>query len=212
MLTSITRRGNRFCNAVVHIELNPRKSATRGILVLSAGLLAVSAYAAKDYGYIKARGGPDDAAIFVNGKYIGPASRYTVPEKYQVPLGDIEIAIRDMRCEEFTTKATVRPGKTVHIHYNLKRLEPAKPPFGTLRLTGGKIGNEESLGGGDDSAVYINDKYAGFVRQLTSLGSGLLLNPGTYELHIQSVALGDIRQQVTIEAGQTKVIALGNGR
>jgi PEGA domain len=108
--------------------------------------MAVSgnAFGAKDYGYIKVRGGPDDAGIFVNGKYIGPASRYTVPEKYQLPLGEIEIAIRDARYEEFNTKATVRPGKTVHIHYSLKRREPPKPPFGSLRLTGGKIGNEES--------------------------------------------------------------------
>jgi PEGA domain len=201
---------SRFLDAVAGIVRDSRNYLIKAFLVVLSALLAASAFGAKDYGYIKARGGPDDAAIFVNGKYIGPASRYTVPEKYQVPLGEIEIAIRDMRFEEFATKATVRPGKTVHIHYSLKRREPPKPPFGTLRLTGGKIGNEESLGGGDDGAVYINDRYAGYVRQLTSLGSGMLLNPGTYELHIQSAAFGDIRQQITIEAGQTKVVSLGN--
>ena len=201
---------SRFCDMVADTVRHSRSYLTRAILVALAALLAANAFGAKDYGYIKARGGPDDAAIFVNGKYIGPASRYTVPEKYEVPLGEIEIAIRDARYEEFTTKATVQPGKTVHIHYSLKRLEPPKPPFGTLRLTGGKIGTEESLGGGDDSAIYINDKYIGYVRQLTSIGSGLELNPGTYQLHIQSAAFGDIRQQITIEAGQTKVVSLGN--
>jgi hypothetical protein len=201
---------NRLFEMVADVVRQSRAYLTKAIFVAISALLAANAFGAKDYGYIKARGGPDDAALFVNGKYIGPASRYTVPEKYQVPLGEIEIAIRDMRYEEFTTKATVRPGKTVHIHYSLKRREPPKPPFGTLRLTGGKIGNEESLGAGDDGAVYLNDRYAGYVRQLTSLGSGLLLNPGTYELHIQSAAFGDIRQQVTIEANQTKVVALGN--
>jgi hypothetical protein len=201
---------SRFSDMVADIVRHSRNYLTKAIIVALSALLAANAFGAKDYGYIKARGGPDDAGIFVNGEYIGPASRYTVPEKYQVPLGEIEIAIRDARYEGFTTKATVRPGKTVHIHYSLKRLESPKPPFGTLRLTGGKIGNEESLGGGDDGAIYINDKYIGYVRQLTSLGSALQLNPGTYELHIQSAAFGDIRQQITIDAGQTRVVPLGN--
>ena len=179
-------------------------------LAVSATLVAGMANAkVTDHGFIKARGAPEDAAIFINGKYIGPASRYTVPEKYDAPLGDIEVTFRDPRYEEFTAKVKVEPGKTVHIHYNLKKLEPPKPPFGLLRFHGGGTGpNEGSLSGGDVGAVYINDRYYGYVQELNHVGTGILLNPGTYDLHVDSPIFGDVRQKVTIEADKTTMIQL----
>lgn len=180
------------------------------LLAASAALLAGTAGAkVTDHGFVKARGGPEDAAIFINGKYVGPASRYTVPEKYDAPLGDIEVTFRDPRYEEFTAKVKVEPGKTVHIHYNLKKLEPPKPPFGLLRfLGGGTTPTEGSLSGGDIGPVYINDHYYGYLQELNHVGTGILLTPGTYDLHIDSMVFGDVRQKVTIEADKTTMINL----
>jgi hypothetical protein len=170
-------------------------------------ILAASAFgAAADHGYDKARGGPGDAAVFINGKYVGPAARYTVPEKYEAPLGEVEVAIRDPRCEDFVTKVTVQPGKTVHLHYKLKERELEKPPFGTFRLKGQT--EEWTLSSDDAGAVYINDKYFGYVAELKKRASGILLNPGSYELHIQSPDFGDIRQKFNIVADKTTVIQL----
>src|SRR5690242_20223446 len=83
---------------------------------------------ADDSGYLKARGKPAGAGVFVDGKYLGPASRFTVAEKLTVPAGDHEITVRDPRYEDYTTKISVRPRKTTKISYNLKPVEPAKPP------------------------------------------------------------------------------------
>src|SRR5580693_5584266 len=111
----------------------------RTLFVTASSLLVVGlAFAAKDKGAVKASGHPGDAAVFINNKYVGPATRFTVPEKYDAPLGQVEITIRDPRFEDYTMTAMVQPGKTVRIHYNLKPVEPAKPPFGTFRLTGGE--------------------------------------------------------------------------
>jgi hypothetical protein len=180
------------------------------MLALSASLAAATVQAKDlDHGYIKARGGPGDAAIFINGKYVGPASRYTVPEKYEAPLGDIQVVFRDPRYEEFTANVKVNPGKTVHIHYNLKKLVPPQPPFGTLRLLGGGAGpTEGSLSGGDIGAVYVNDKYYGYVQELNHVGTGILLTPGTYDLHVDSPVFGDVRQKITIEADKTTMVTL----
>src|SRR5690348_305021 len=116
---------------VARIALRSGNTATRAIFFISTVFLVANGYAAKDYGYIIASGGPEDGGIFINGKYLGPASAYNGsgydgPHKYKAPLGEIEIAIRDARYEEFITRAEVKPGKTVHIHYNLKRKEPAR--------------------------------------------------------------------------------------
>jgi hypothetical protein len=179
------------------------------ILVLCVLLLFTAALlGADESGYIKARGKPTGAGLFLDGKYVGPAGRFTVPEKYAVAAGDHEITLRDPRYEDFTTKVTVRPRKTTKISYKMKYVEPAKPPFGRLHLGGDGEESFLSLAAGDTGAVYINDRYFGFVDELNNAGGGILLNPGTYNVRIVSAKYGDISRQVTIEANKVTVIPL----
>jgi hypothetical protein len=163
---------------------------------------------AQGSGYIKARGKPGDAGVFVNGQYVGPASRFTVPEKYPAPAGEVELTFKDPRYEDYTTKVTVRPNKTTKLHYALKPVEPAKPPFGRFRLGGGEAESFVSIAAGDTGAVYLNDKFFGYVDELNNPGGGILLNPGTYDLHVVSPIFGEIRQKITIEANKVTVVPL----
>jgi hypothetical protein len=180
----------------------------RLVLPAALSLVVVAAATAQDTGYIKARGKPGDAGVFVNGQYMGPASRFTVPEKYPAPAGEVEISFKDPRYEDYTTKVTVRPKKTTKLHYSLKPVEPAKPPFGRFRLGGGEPESFASVAAGDTGAVYINDKFFGHVDELNNIGGGILLNPGTYDLHVVSPVFGEIRQKITIEANKVTVVPL----
>src|SRR6476646_5563909 len=90
--------------------------------------LGVSLLQAEDTGFVRARGKPGDAGVFINGKYAGPATRFTVPEKYVSPTGEVEVTIRDPRYEDYITKVTVQAGKTAKLKYSLKAMEPAHPP------------------------------------------------------------------------------------
>jgi hypothetical protein len=185
-----------------------RMTVTRLMLSATLAAFAVASALAQETGYIRARGKPGDAGVFVNGQYVGPATRFTVPEKYPAPAGDVEVTFKDPRYEDYTTKVTVRLKKTTKIKYALKPVEPAKPPFGRLRLGGGEPESFMSIATGDTGAVYINDKFFGYVDELNNPGGGLLLNPGTYDLHIASPLFGDIRQKVTIEANKVTVVPL----
>jgi hypothetical protein len=186
-----------------------RRSRIRRLLFQGALILvAVAGATAQETGYIKARGKPGDAGVFVNGQYVGPASRFTVPEKYPAPAGEVEVSFKDPRYEDYTTKVTVRPKKTTKLHYSLKPVEPAKPPFGRFRLGGGEAESFMSVATGDTGAIYINDKFFGYVDELNNPGGGLLLNPGTYDLHIVSPTFGEIRQKITIEANKVTVVPL----
>jgi len=180
----------------------------RLVLPAALSLVVVAAATAQDTGYIKARGKPGDAGVFVNGQYAGPASRFTVPEKYPAPAGEVEVSFKDPRYEDYTTKVTVRPKKTNKLHYSLKPVEPAKPPFGRFRLGGGEPESFMSIAAGDTGAVYINDKFFGHVDELNNVGGGILLNPGTYDLHVVSPVFGEIRQKITIEANKVTVVPL----
>jgi hypothetical protein len=61
---------------------------------------------------------------------------------------------------------------------------------------------------GDVGAIYLNDKFYGYVDELNNAGSGLLLKPGEYDLHIDSPLFGQIRRKITIEANKTLTIPL----
>ncbi|MBV9506323.1 MAG: PEGA domain-containing protein [Acidobacteriia bacterium] len=177
------------------------------IAVLGCAAFAGS-MAAQDTGYVKAVGKPGDAGVFINGQYAGPATRFTIAEKYPAPVGEVEVTIKDPRYDDFTTKVTVQKHKTAHIKYTMKMLEPAKPPFGRLRFGGGEPESFLSVSGGDTGAVYINDRFYGYIDELNNVGGGLLLNPGTYNLHVSSPRFGEINQKVTIEADKVTVIPL----
>lgn len=183
-----------------------------GILAFGAALIAVPAAAQQDNsGYVKAYGSPGDAGVFINGKYVGPAHRFTLSEKYAAPAGPVEVTFREGQYEDYTAKVDVHSHKTTKVRYSMKRLPTPKPPFGRLRLVGGEPDSFMSVAAGDAGAIYLNDKFVGYVDQMNNIGSGFLINPGTYNVFIDSPTFGQIHQKVTIEANKVSVIRLKQG-
>jgi hypothetical protein len=170
--------------------------------------LTLSALGAEKASYIKARGKPTGAGLFVDGRYLGPAGRFTVPEKYEVQPGQYEITLRDPRYEDYTTRVTVQPGKTAKISYKLKKLEPPKGPFGRVRFGGDGAESLMSITAGDTGPVYVNDKFWGFIDELNNRGGGILIPPGTYTIRAESQKYGVVSRTVTVEAGKVTVIPL----
>ena len=146
-------------------------------LLASILILTVTTVGAEKPSHIKARGGPTGAGLFVDGEYIGPAGRFTVPEKYVIQPGEHEIALRDPRYEEYVTKVTVQPGKTTKIRYKLKKLPPPQGPFGRVRFGGDGDESWLSITAGDTGPIYINDKFAGFIDELNNARGGMLIPP-----------------------------------
>jgi len=180
------------------------------LLTLALGTLLISGFVfgAAEEGYIKARGKPTGAGLFVDGKYIGPAGRFTVPEKYKVAAGEHEISLKDPRYEDFGAKVTVRPNKTSKIGYKMKKFAPPKGPFGRLRFGGDGSESFISVTSGDTGAIYINDKYWGFIDELNNAGGGMLLPPGEYNVRAETNNFGVVSQTVKIEANKVTVIPL----
>ncbi|MCX6591451.1 MAG: PEGA domain-containing protein [Acidobacteria bacterium] len=168
--------------------------------------LSAAAVMAQD-GSIVARGKPGDAGLFVDGKYIGPASRFTVPEKYAIAPGEHEVSLKDPRYEDFTTKVTVVAKKKTKLKYSLKALALPNGPFGLLKLGGDGSESFISIAAGDTGAVMINDKFFGHVDEFNNVGSGILLPAGTYRLKLVGSQFS-VDQDVTIEANKTTKVPL----
>lgn len=177
-------------------------------LLASILVFTATAVGAEKPGYIKARGGPTGAGLFVDGKYIGPAGQFSVPEKYEVQPGEHEIALKDPRYEDYSSKVSVQPGKTTKIHYKLKKLAPPNGPFGRVRFGGDGEESFMSVTAGDTGPVYVNDKFAGFIDELNNAGGGMLIPPGTYTIRAESQKYGAITKTVTVEANEVTVIPL----
>ncbi len=163
---------------------------------------------AQGSGYVKALGKPGSAGVFINGTYAGPAERFTVPEKYPAPAGEVEVTLRDPRYEDFTAKVSVSAHKTTKVRYTMKKREMPQPPFGRFRFRGGESESFMSVAAGDTGPVYINDRFVGYVDELNNPGGGLLLKPGTYEVHVVSPIFGDFKRTITIEANKVTTIPL----
>ncbi|MBI4907843.1 MAG: PEGA domain-containing protein [Acidobacteria bacterium] len=185
------------------------KFCTTFSLCLAALLVGpASLSSAERDGYLKAAGKPTGAGVFVDGKYLGPASRFTVAEKYPLSPGDHQVSLQDPRFQDFSAKVTIIAGKTTTLEYRMERAEVTKPPYGRLRFGGGVSESFISVTSGDTSAVYLNNKFYGYVDELNNAGGGLLLPPGVYDLRVSSPVYGEINQKVTIEANQVTLIPL----
>ena len=166
------------------------------------------AFAADKPGAIKARVNPGRAGVWIDGKYVGPASRFTVAEKYATEPGDHEVTLRDPRYEDMTVKVSVQAGKTAVVKGKMKPVTLPNPPYGRLRFGGGAAESFISVASGDVSPVYLNDKFYGYMDEFNNAGGGMLLPPGTYRLKCESSWYGTFNQDVTIEANKVSVISL----
>lgn len=166
------------------------------------------AAAADKPGAVKARISPGRAGVWIDGKYAGPASRFSVPEKYAAEAGEREVTFRDPRYEDWTTKVTVKPGKTTVVRGKMKAVPLTQPPYGRVRFGGGEAESFISVTAGDVSPIYLNDKFYGYLDEMNNMGSGLLLPPGTYRLKCDSPLFATIDQDVTVVANKVTVVPL----
>ncbi|MBI2689470.1 MAG: PEGA domain-containing protein [Acidobacteria bacterium] len=177
------------------------------VAVLS--LLTLPLIAADADTKIRVRSTPRGAGLFVDGKYVGPAGRFSVPEKYVIEPGSHEITLKDPRYEDFSAKIDAKAGKTTKLSAKLKRKEEPKGPFGRLRLKGGEGESFWSVAAGDIGPIYLNGQFMGHVDELNDVGGGLLVPAGTYELKVQSQIYGEFTKTVTIEAGKVNRVVYG---
>lgn len=172
-------------------------------------MMALPLMAADGDTKIRVRSGPRGAGLFVDGKYIGPAGRFSVPESYIITPGSHDIALKDPRYEDFTTKVDAKAGKTTKLSAKLKKKEEPKGPFGRLRLKGGEAESFWSVAAGDIGAIYLNGGFMGHVDELNDVKGGLLVPAGTYELKVQSQVYGEFTKMVTIEPGKVNRVVYG---
>jgi hypothetical protein len=170
--------------------------ARHAALLVALGAIPVAAQ--QETGYLKAKIDPSRAGVFVDGKYVGPAKNFGITQKYAVAPGQHEVRLCDPRYEDVVTTVTIQPGKTTKLHQQMKRLNPAQPPFGRLRTVA-----EDKY-----SAVYVNGRYMGHADEFSNSVQGLQLNPGEYAVKVVPLGGEGKEEHVTIEANKVTIVKL----
>ena len=167
------------------------------LLALVVCLVAVPLLAQQPDGYLKAKVDPGRAGVFIDGKYVGPAANFGVSRKYAVAPGKHEVKLADPRYEEAVIEVEIQPGKTARISQSLKRLAPAQPPFGTLRI----------IGADKFAPVYVNGRYHGHADEFSNSSQGLLLPPGQYEVRVDAMSGASlVKESLSITANETTTL------
>ncbi len=142
---------------------------------------------------------PGTAGVFVDGKYLGSARNFGWAKVYSLPAGEHELLLTDPRCQDFSARITIQPGKTTKVTESMVRLPVPKPPFGRLRI---EQGSNDKFG-----AVFLNDKYMGHIDEFSNSSQGLLIAPGNYQLRIASATGSqEYAENIAIRQDQTTKI------
>jgi hypothetical protein len=166
----------------------------RGLFITLA--LGASAWA-QGNGSLKVDADPGRAGVFIDGKYVGPASNLGRTRTYSIPSGEHELILREPRYQESKTTIRIESGEVTRVTRKLERRKLTIPPFGTLRV----IGFEKY------AAVFVNEQFMGHADEFNARRQGLLLNPGEYTVRV--VALNGsplLERKVTIQEKSTEIL------
>ena len=162
-----------------------------------AALMTLGVASAQQTGKLQVKVKPGRTGVFVDGKYVGPASNLMRARTYTIPVGEHEVVLREPRYQDQSQKVTITAGKTTTIAPGMQAKELLKPPFGVLRT----VGFEKF------AAVYVNGHYVGHADEFNASAQGLLLNPGDYDVKITDVNGGTLAEKkVTIREKVTEVL------
>ncbi|HEY9140013.1 MAG TPA: PEGA domain-containing protein [Bryobacteraceae bacterium] len=166
------------------------------VLVLTYTLLLALPLSAQQTGTLKVKVDPGRAGVFVDGKYLGPASNFGMTRTYTVAAGEHELKLEEPRYQEIVSKVTIEAGKRSVVSEKMTALPVPKPPFGRIRTHSAD----------KYAAVYINGKYYGHNDEFDNFAQGLLLPPGEYEVRIEPASGTPVVKKVTVVADKTVVV------
>jgi hypothetical protein len=124
--------------------------------------------------------GPDKAektsGVWIDGQYVGYVAELKDDKKVMLLPGTHEISFRQTGYLDSTQSFVVEPGKKLVITVRLDKDPKAEYPVVTseikLKVTP------------DRAAVFVDGAFAGYVRQFSGMGRGMLVSPGDHHIKI----------------------------
>ena len=148
-------------------------------------------------GKLKTKITPAEAAVWVDGKFVGHADRFNGPgQTLALPAGDHQIRISLVYFKDYESKVTIEANKTTVIKQQLGPSDEKRPgpPYADAKLR-----CKPSV----DAAVIVNGRFIGHCDQMNGPAQALLLWVGHHEIEVRLTGYKTFKTSVDVTAAMT---------
>ncbi|MEM7282374.1 MAG: PEGA domain-containing protein, partial [Pseudomonadota bacterium] len=179
-------------------------SQTKSYLFLVTACLLVLALAAPSYAgrnevlaelqFKAASRVEKSAGVWVDGQYLGFLKELKRKKKVVLLPGPHQISIRRVGYENFDREINFEPGQVLRLHVAMNENEQAEYPVDTARV---RVNVEPNR-----AAVFVDDKYVGYVDRFDGRRQGLLVAPGKRRFKVTLPGYQTFETEMTVNANQ----------
>ena len=162
-------------------------------------LLAVLLLPAKTFGQSKIQGElafdpatkvEKASGVWVDGQYVGYIGELKDDKKIMLLPGSHEVSIRQTGYLNLTQTVTIEPGKRLVLRVRLEK---------DARVQYSSVSSEIKLQVTPDrAAVFLDDNFAGTVREFGGVGRAMLVSPGTHRVKIALPGYREFQTEVSL--------------
>jgi hypothetical protein len=134
------------------------------------------------------------SGVWVDGQYVGYVKELKGNKKVLLVPGKHEIAVRQVGYKDFTQEVIIEPRGTSTVLVRMERDPNAAYPSVT-----GEVKLEVTP---DRAAVFVDDKFAGFVHEFGGVKRAMLIAPGKHHIKIELPGYRTFDTEVVVEANQ----------
>jgi hypothetical protein len=134
------------------------------------------------------------SGVWIDGQYLGYVDELKDDKKVLLVPGKHEIAIRQAGYKDLTQEIDVEPASTTKMAVRMERDPRAVVPSVT-----GEVKLEVTP---DRAAVFVDDRFAGYVHEFGGVKRAMLIAPGKHHIKIELPGYRTFENDITVEAKQ----------
>jgi hypothetical protein len=134
------------------------------------------------------------SGVWIDGQYLGYVDELKDDKKVLLVPGKHEISIRQSGYKDLTQDINVEPGGTTNMTVRM-----VKDPNAVYPSVTGEVKLEVTP---DRAAVFVDDKFAGYVHEFGGVKRAMLIAPGKHHIKIELPGYRSFENDITVEAKQ----------
>lgn len=134
------------------------------------------------------------SGVWVDGQYVGFVSELKGNKQVLLVPGKHEISIRQAGYKDFTEEIIVEPKGTTTVFVRME-----KDPSAIYPSVTGEVKLEVTP---DRAAVFVDDKFAGYVHEFGGVKRKMLIAPGKHHIKIELPGYREFETDIVVQANQ----------
>ena len=134
------------------------------------------------------------SGVWIDGQYVGYLKELKGSKKVLLLPGEHEIAVRQSGYKEFSRKVIVEPGQRQVVSVAMNKDPQAQYPDATAQV---KISISPNR-----AAVFVDDRFVGYVDQFDGPGQWLQLAPGKHQVKVTLPGYKTFETEISLMADQ----------